>query len=78
MAHRGEDVILTSRNGNVKLTPIELNLGLNKNDEDNAFQKYVESADFAAQLNQVRKESAAGKTVICRTPEELEAHLNSL
>lgn len=78
MAHRGEDVILTSKNGDVRLMPIELNLGRNNNEEDNAFKKYVESADFAAQLNQVRKESAAGNTVICRTPEEIEAHLNSL
>lgn len=77
MAHRGEEVILTSKKGNVRLTPVDVSPAVDGKEEA-AFQKYVASREFAAQVERVRKESAEGMAVICRTPEELAAHLNSL
>ena len=46
--------------------------------ELNAFQKYVNSPSFHAFASKVRKEYNEGKGVTLRTPEEIEAYLDSL
>ncbi len=76
MAHRGEDVYLKTRKGNVVLTPVAEDFDLEN--EEAAFQKYVNSPSFHAFASKVRKEYNEGKGVTLRTPEEIEAYLDSL
>ena len=49
-----------------------------EDNEDEAFEKYVKSKRFAAQRQKVEQEHLDGKSVVCKTPEEIVAHLNSL
>lgn len=74
MAHRGEHVYLKTRKGNVVLTPVPDNI----EDEEAAFQKYVNSSSFLSIATQIRKEYKEGKGVTLSTPEEIEAYLDSL
>ena len=70
MAHKGERVILSSRAGYAELTPIS--------EEDKKFDDYVQSEQFQKYAAKVVQEYKEGKAVVLRTPEEIEAYLNSL
>lgn len=69
MAHKGERVIVTSRKGDVELTPVN---------EEEEFNKYVKSSSFLAFANKVRQEVKEGKCTVCHNEEELIRHLESL
>ena len=70
IAHNGERVILSSRAGYAELTPIS--------EEDKKFDDYVQSEQFQKYAAKVVQEYKEGKAVVLRTPEEIEAYLNSL
>ena len=70
-AQEGKKVVLTSRQGDVVLTPI-------KTSEGKAFEQYIESKSFQALSKKVHKEFKEGKGVTLRTPEEIENYINSL
>lgn len=69
MAHKGEKVIVTSRMGDVELTPV--------NEEEN-FNKYVKSSSFLAFANKVRQEANEGKCTILTSQEDIENWFDSL
>lgn len=69
-AHEGHEVVLTSRRGDVRLTPVDA--------DDEEFNEYVKSPAFIKRASKVRKEYADGKGVTLRTHKEIEDYLYSL
>ncbi len=69
LAHKGEKVIVTSRKGDVELTPVN---------EEERFNKYVQSESFLTFANKVRQEVKEGKCTVCHNEDELVRHLESL
>lgn len=70
MAHRGERVILSSKNGYAELKPLSA--------DDKDIKEHRLSSNFMAIARKVRQEYKEGKGISCHTPEEIEAHINSL
>lgn len=70
MAHNGERVILSSKSGYAEWKPVS--------DNDKDVKKHRMSSSFMAIAQKVRQEYKEGKGISCRTPEEIEAHINSL
>lgn len=70
MAQRGEKVVLTSRLGNVQLTPVP--------NEDAAFYDYVNSETFQGVAETVHREYGEGKYVSMSNREEIEKWFDSL
>lgn len=64
MAFNGEDVVLSTRAGRVKLTP--------------QYDDNVITPELQAKIDQARKEWREGKAVSCKTPEESIAYFRSL
>ena len=71
MAQRGERVILSSRMGDVELTPLSKK-------EDKDFHEYVNSPAFLAVATKARQDYVSGKTTRCASLEELHEFLESL
>lgn len=74
MAHRGEDVYIKSRSGNVILTPVADDI---EGDEE-AFQRYVNSPEFLAIAEKARKEMKDGKCITLKTHEDIDKYFESL
>ena len=59
MAHRGENVYIKTRRGNVILTPVADNI-----EEDEAlFQEYIKSSSFITSAEKAELEHKEGKTL---------------
>ncbi len=69
MAQRGEKVVLTSRLGDVQLTPVP---------NEDAFEKYFQSKVFQRVVKKARKDFLKGKTTRCENLEELHSFLEAL
>lgn len=74
MAHKGEDVYLKTRKGNVVLTPVADHI----EEDEEAFLRYVASPEFQAIAEKARKEREEGKAIRLTTKEELEKWFDSL
>lgn len=70
MAHNGEDVVLSSRKGYIRLTPIQ--------NDDKAVSDYKHNISMMAYASKVKKEHDSVKTIRCESLEELHQLLNSL
>ena len=70
-ALRGEDVVLKSRLGSVRLVPVVEKTA--KDDDRNEI-----TPALARKIARARKEMREGKTIRCRNKEELHAFLESL
>lgn len=55
LAHSGEEVVLTTKAGSVKLTPVS--------EDDKIFDDYTQSAAFLAIAQKARSEHKEGKTL---------------
>jgi hypothetical protein len=64
MAFNGEDVVLSTRAGRVKLTP--------------QYDDNVITPELQAKIDQARKEWREGKCLSLKTHEEIDAYFNSL
>ena len=69
MAHKGEKVIVTSRKGDVELTPVN---------EKSKLNKYIPSASFMAFAQEVRQEAKNGEGTIMTTPDDVDKWFDSL
>lgn len=69
MAHNGEKVIVTSRKGDVVLTPVN---------EEEKFNKYVQSVSFMTFANKVRQEAKEGKCRVLTSSEDIDNWFDSL
>lgn len=69
MAHKGERVIVTTRKGDVELTPVK---------EDAKSNKYVHSHSFLAFASKVRQEVKRGEGNTLTTPEDVDKWFDSL
>ncbi len=70
MAHHGEDVVLSSKKGYVRLTPVQ--------NEDKAVTEYEHNVSMMAFATKIKKEHDSIQTVRCENLEELHQLLNSL
>lgn len=59
MAHRGENVYIKTRKGNVILTPVTDDI----EGDEAAFQEYVHSSSFLVCANKAKQEHDEGKTI---------------
>ena len=70
IAHRGEDVVVTSRVGNVKLTPITADdMVINKNEITPSLMEEIEKA---------RQEFREGNTITLTSHEDVDKYFESL
>lgn len=69
LVHKGEKVIVTSRKGDVELTPVN---------EEERFNKYVQSQSFLTFANKVRQEVKDGKCTILTSSEDVDKWFDSL
>lgn len=70
MAYSGERVILSSKYGYAELKPVDT--------KDKDIKNHHLSKGLTAIAKKVRQEYKEGKVISCNTPEEIEAHINSL
>lgn len=70
MAHQGEDVVLSSRKGYVRLTPVQ--------DGDKTVSEHEHHVSMMAFATKIKKEHAAVQTIRCENLDELHQLLNSL
>lgn len=70
MAHQGEDVVLSSRKGYIRLVPVQ--------NDDKAVSDYEHNVSMMAYASKVKKEHSAVKTIRCENLGELHRLLNSL
>jgi antitoxin (DNA-binding transcriptional repressor) of toxin-antitoxin stability system len=69
-AYNGEDVIITSRVGNVRIVPIV--------SDDIVIGRNEISAELAALIDQARADFRNGNSVTLKTPEDIDHYLDSL
>jgi len=74
MAHRGEDVYIKSRSGNVILTPVADDI----EEDEEAFQRYVNSPAFHAIAEKARKEMKENRCITLKTHEDIDRYFESL
>ncbi len=70
IAHHGEDVIISSRSGNVKLTPISR--------DDMVVNKNEITPELAAEIEKARREYREGKCVTLKTHEDIDRYFESM
>ena len=70
IAHQGEDVVISSRAGNVKLTPISR--------DDMVINKNEITPELAAEIERARQEYREGKCITLRTHEDIDKWFDSL
>jgi len=70
IAHHGEDVIISSRAGNVKLTPISR--------DDMVVNKNEITPELAAEIEKARREYREGKCVTLKTHEDIDRYFESM
>lgn len=70
MANRGEDVVLSSRKGYVRLTPVQ--------NEDKVISEHRHNVSMMTFATKIKKEHDSVKTIRCENLEELHQLLNSL
>ena len=70
IAHHGEDVVISSRAGNVKLTPIS--------PDDMVVNRNEITPELAAEIEKARREFREGKTISLRTHEDIDRYFDSM
>lgn len=70
IAHHGEDVVISSRAGNVKLTPISK--------DDIVINRNEITPELAAEIERARKELREGKCITLKTHEDVERYFDSI
>lgn len=70
IAHHGEDVVISSRAGNVKLTPISR--------DDMVVNRNEITPELAAEIEKARQEYREGKCITLKTHEDIDKWFESL
>ena len=70
IAHKGEDVVISSRAGNVKLTPISR--------DDMVVNRNEITPELMAEIEKARQEYREGSCITLRTPEDVERYFESM
>lgn len=70
IAHHGEDVVISSRAGNVKLTPIS--------PDDMVVNRNEITPELAAEIEKARQEYREGKCITLKTHEDIDKWFESL
>ena len=74
MAHRGENVCIKTRRGNVILTPVADDI----EEDEAAFQKYVQSSSFDTCAKKAEQEHNDGKTLKFENASEAQKWMEDL
>lgn len=70
IAHKGEDVVISSRAGNVKLTPVS--------SDDMVVNRNEITPELLAEIKKARQEYREGKCITLNTHEDVERYFESM